>query len=118
MIKNINSIRGDSIPLKFAIKTADGQIVQINDIETLYLTCKKNTDNVAPILFQKTLEDMTLSDDYYHVVIEPEDTEKLNYGEYFFDIEVTLKNGYRKTSFHTLNLTDEVTLHRSEMNGN
>lgn len=112
MKKNINVVRGDTISLKFTLKTADGQDVNEQDIETLLITLKKGTDDISPTIFQKTLEDITFDDGYCHVVFEPEDTEDLEYGKYYFDIEVTLNNGYRKTALYTLTLTEETTLHR------
>lgn len=112
MKKNINAVRGDTISFKFSLKTADGQDVQLQDINTLFITLKKGTDDISPTIFQKTLEDITIDDGYCHAVFDPEDTENLEYGKYYFDIEVTLNNGYRKTELCTLTLTEETTLHR------
>ena len=114
MNRNFNFVRGDSFPFKFSIKTSQGENVNINDINTLFITCKKETDNIASIIFQKTLEDITIEDGYCHVVFNPKDTEKLNYGKYFFDIEITLNNGYRKSELYTFTLTEETTLHRGD----
>lgn len=109
---NINFVRGDSFPFKFSIKNKQGDNITVEDIDTLFITCKKKTDNLSPVIFQKTLEDVTIEEGFCHAVFEPEDTERLEYGLYYFDIEITLNSGYRKTKLHTFRLTDETTLHR------
>ncbi len=112
---HFNFVRGDSRPFKFFIRTKNGENVNSEDIDTLFITCKKSTDNTASIIFQKTLEDVTIQDGYCHVIFNPQDTERLNYGKYYFDAEVTLKNGYRQTGFYSFNLTEETTIHRGRV---
>lgn len=114
MNRNFNFVRGDSFPFKFSIKNENGDNVNIEDIDTLFITCKKNLDDKASIIFQKTLEDVTIEDGYCHAIFNPIDTQKLNYGKYYFDIEVTLNNGYRKSELYTFTLTEETTLHRGD----
>ena len=108
-------VRGDTNLIKFKIEDKSGQTIKKEDIDTLILTCKRNTADLMPILFQKRIDDFELRDDeYYHCTFKPEDTQKLDYGIYFFDIEVTLKNGYRKTQFSKFELTEECTTHKEE----
>lgn len=114
---DFNFVRGDTFAFKFLIKTEESPI-NTNDIDTLYITCKKGTDNISETIFQKNLEDVTIENGYCHVVFEPKDTQKLNYGRYYFDIEITLKSGYRKTKLYTFTLTEETTLHGGNDNGN
>ena len=110
--------RGDTFAFKTPIKFADGTPVEKEDIETLFITVKLQPSEYSPIIFQKKLEDVTIdSKGYCHVIFEPKDTETLFYGTYYFDIEVTLKSGYRKTSLNSFNLTKETTNHGGDTNG-
>ena len=110
--------RGDTFAFKTPIKFADGTPVTKADIETLFITVKLQPTEYSPIIFQKKLEDVTIdSKGYCHVVFEPIETETLPYGKYFFDIEVTLKSGYRKTSLNSFKLTKETTIHGGEQDG-
>ena len=104
-------VRGDTQPFKFKIIDKDGNDVAISDIETLFITCRKEPSVLSPILFQKTLRDVTVSDGYYHATFTPQETQSLCLGKYYFDIEVTLKNGYRKSRLSTIDLTAETTIH-------
>lgn len=111
-------IRGDTFPFKTRLTYKNEQPVLKSDIETLLITCRKAPDKYFPIIFQKNLEDVEIdSNGYCHVVFKPEDTETLEYGIYFFDIEVTLKNGYRKTKLESFALTQETSTHGGEENG-
>lgn len=110
-------IRGDSCPFKIKLQYKDElkNPVQLNDIDTLFVTCKTNSASNSFILFQKTLNDVEIdSEGYCHIVFEPKDTEKLAYGKYVFDIEVTLKNGYRKTYYDSFEITNETTTHEGK----
>lgn len=105
-------IRGDSFLFKTQITYTDGTPIKIEDIETLFVTCKEQPTEYSPIIFQKRLEDVTIdSEGYCHVVFEPKDTETLLYQKYYFDIEITLKSGYRKTMLDSFKLTKETTNH-------
>ena len=110
--------RGDTFAFKTPIKFADGSPVTYGDIDTLFVTCKARPTNTSPILFQKSIDDINIDEEgYCHVVFKPEDTETLEYGKYFFDIEVTLRNGYRKTALHSFVLKEETTTHGGDANG-
>ena len=110
-------VRGDSLSFKFLISLKEGEEIQIEDIEELYVTCRQYPNSKAPILFQKELKDVKIENGYCHVVFEPKDTENLEYGLYYFDTEITLKNGYRKTRLYTFTLTEETTIHGGEAIG-
>lgn len=111
--------RGDTFAFKTQITFEDGTPITKEDIKTLFITCKLQPEEYSNIIFQKKLEDVTIdSDGYCHVVFDPKDTETLFYGKYFFDIEVTLKSGYRKTSLNSFKLTKETTNHGGETDGN
>lgn len=111
--------RGDTFAFKTPITFADGKPIKKDDLESLYITCRVLPTEHSPILFQKTLEEVTIdSNGYCHIVFQPEDTETFKYGTYYFDIEVTTKSGYRKTSLNTFKLTKETTVHGGEKYGN
>ena len=105
-------VRGDSYPFKIKIKDKNGNPIHIEDIKSLFITFKHDTRRDSKIIFQKTLLDVDIDNEgYCHCIFNPEDTETLTYGPYFFDIEVTLINGYRKTSIYSIELTDETSTH-------
>ena len=107
-------VRGDTFSFKFKITTSGGGNITINDIDTLFITCREYPNESSPIIFQKTKTDVTIDNNYCHVVFEPEDTEKLDLGMYYFDVEITLPSGYRKSKLYTFTLTPETTIHGCE----
>lgn len=111
----MNFVRGDTLPFKFSLTHSDGTVIEKSEISTLILTCRKFNKSEYPILFEKDISDFTFEDDYYHCVFNPEDTQELDYGTYNFDIEITLKSGYRKTLKSQFRITEEDTIHKSEV---
>lgn len=107
-------VRGDTFAFKFKLTIQDKVAIQKEDIDTLFITCRRYASKEFPVVFEKTLDDVEIDDNgYCHAKFEPKDTEKLAYGSYFFDIEVTLKNGYRKTKLFQFKITKETTIHES-----
>jgi hypothetical protein len=107
--------RGDTFPFKVKITLADKQPVTDSDISTIFVTCKSNHSEDSTLAFQKTKDDVELdSDGNLHIVIEPKDTEHLTPGIYDFDIEVTLRDGYRKTKTGSIDLLYDITDHKGE----
>ena len=113
-------VRGDTFAFKFLLTMQDGTAVKKEDIDTLFITCRKFASKESPIIFKKTLEDVEIdTDGYCHAIFNPEDTQELIYDSYFFDIEVTLKGGFRKTKLFQFKITKETTIHESGgTNGN
>ena len=117
MAKNIdyNFKRGDTQVLKkFKLLDANKQEVILTASEELYFTVKKNTKTLAYLLQKKLGEGIELGDDgYYHITIDPQDTNSLDYGEYVYDIElksVQNNNVFVRTFLEgTITLEDEVT---------
>lgn len=110
---NFSFIRGDTFLFKFKILDKNKNDITKDDISTLILTCRKEKNDV--VVFTKKIDDFTIDDDgYFHGEFKPEDTEKLDYGKYYFDIEVTLTTGQRKTQMHSFTLEKEATEHRTE----
>lgn len=110
---SINMPRGDYRPITINIKN-----LSVTELDEIYITCKKNS-KVKDFLFQKKLSNGTITKDeegYYHFGIMPEDTEELNYGDYYFDIEVYNENPLiKQTIVGTLKLTDEITFAENEV---
>lgn len=115
----IEFTRGDTFAFKTQITFADGSPIKIEDIKSLYITSRVFPIKESPVIFQKKLEDISIDDDgFCHIVFFPTDTEKLDYKEYYFDIEITLKSGFKKTKLYKFKLTEETTIFEGESNGN
>lgn len=111
----MNFIRGDSFLFKTKVTKKDGSILKTEEVESIFVTCRKLPFKEMPILFQKNINDMTIDEKgYLHIMFEPKDTERLEYGKYYFDIEITLKNGYRKTKLDVFTITEETTIYSGE----
>lgn len=110
----MNFIRGDSFPFKFKINSKEGTLISKEDIDTLILTCREYPNKNSKALFTKDINDFLNDKEYYHGIFKPEDTENLKYQTYYFDIEVTLKNNYRKTLYDSFTLTEECSFHGKE----
>lgn len=107
-------VRGDSFAFKILLSFANNKPIKTSDIETLFVTCRQYPNINFPVLFQKMLNDVEIDKDgYCHIVFEPVDTEDLDYGKYFFDIEITLNSGYRKSKLYEFELTKETTIHEA-----
>lgn len=107
-------VRGDSFYFRILLKDIDNKPINNNHIKELFITFRKYANNDSPILFQKNINDVSIDDlGYCHVAFLPEDTQDLSYGKYYFDMEVTLNNGYRKSRLYEIELTKETTIHRT-----
>lgn len=106
--------RGETYPLKkFRILDKNKNVIQLTDTEQLYFTVKAD-NNTREALFQKKINrGIELGDDgYYHITIEPADTNNLDYGTYTYDIQLksTGSKTIVKTLFDgTITLTEETT---------
>ncbi len=107
--------RGDTQRLKkFKILDANKQEIILTSSEELYFTVKKTTRD-SSYLFQKKIgSGIELgSDGYYHITIDPADTNSLEYGDYVYDIElksISQGNTFVRTIIEgTITLEEEVT---------
>ena len=67
-------------------------------------------------LFQKTLDNgITFDSEYYHVVINPEDTNDLPFSKLAYDIEIISDNKVKTIYVGELELTKEVTFACNEV---
>lgn len=103
--------RGDYRKVKFQIKDKSGELANI-DFKEIYITFKEST-STKEMLFQKRLSkgDIVKNDDgYYHFGIMPEETDSLDYGTYYFDIQIENDDPLiKQTVTGQLIITDEVT---------
>lgn len=101
-------IRGDTYKFKFQRIDAYGNVIRTLAPQ-LFFTVKRNAGD-KNFIFQKTIQDITFDDEgYYHVVIEPADTDGMKFGNYVYDIEV-ITSQYKKTiSIGSFTVAQEVT---------
>lgn len=88
MYNNMKMVRGDT--LSFAIEYSLDDETQQN-LETCYFSCKKNADDTEYV-FQKSLSNgiSKVSNGQYRIRVAPEDTDELEVGNYFYDLEIGL----------------------------
>ena len=96
---NISLIRGDSCILDLSITDPEGSEYEVTDTDVVVLTVKKST-RATDVVFQKKLINN-------QITIEPEDTAKLPYGKYVYDVQLTTATGYVDTiipphAFHVM----------------
>lgn len=94
-MKKIALIRGDTAKFKFQRLDVEGNPI-MTAADEVFFTVKENTRKRG-FVFQKTLADMTFDDEgFYHFVIQPEDTNGLQYWDYVYDIEI-IQDGVKTT---------------------
>lgn len=84
--KNVTLTRGDSCQIAVPLTKADGTAYELQDGDTLELTVKRFTSDVAPLI-GKTLDETGT------FVFEPSDTKGLRYGTYKYDVQLTTAAG-------------------------
>lgn len=99
----VTMARGDTMSFGMEIEGLD------QDLDTAYFTCRKNHTE-APV-FQKSLGNgiTKVGDNQYTVRIAPDDTESLEAGKYYYDLEIGV-NGDKFTILKgILELEQDVT---------
>ena len=104
-------IRGDSAVIEFELTDDENKIIPLENIDTLILTARTYPDSEE--LFSKDTGDFLFENDIYSVEILPEDTQELNITKFYFDIEITLTDGTRRTILGKLDLEKDITTHKS-----
>lgn len=119
MMEEIKMVRGDTLRFKFQRTLLDGTLIK-EKVDEMYITFKKRMTS-QEFSFQKRLSDNTIKFDeetgYYHIVIEPKDTESLRFGEYVFDVEIT-KDEFVKTIMKGILILEEEVTWASNKGGN
>ena len=88
----INLIRGDSLELLILINDIDGNPFKPQPTDRLRFAMKKEVSDDYVVALQKEIPVETLL-----LKIEPEDTKNLDFGNYYYDIELTTKEGVVET---------------------
>jgi hypothetical protein len=107
MYKVINNkiyiTRGDSAPLPLGVTDRDGNPYVVQPDDSVVMTIKKTTTDMA-YLIQKQLVNGVFS-------FVPTDTEGRDYGDYIYDVQLTMANGYTDTIIlpSLFRITEEVT---------
>ena len=106
----IDMVRGDTKRLFFYRKDISGHVITTK-ADKVFFTVKRSEFDESP-LFQKILNHgITFNEDFsYSLRITPEDTNRLEYGEYVYDIEIINLMGSKRTiAKGKFNLTWEST---------
>lgn len=111
---DISFVRGDTFAFKVNVFLYNKTILTSDDVESIFITVRKEPTSLCEIIFQKTIDNITFEDGYINCTFLPQDTQNLPYGKYYFDIEITLKNGYRKSKLYNFTITEETTIHEDE----
>ena len=106
--------RGETQVLnKFRLLDAEGKTIELGANDTIYFTVKKDAYTKDALIQKTTRDEIELGEDgYYHITLEPEDTNPLSYGEYQYDIEfkaIGVKTFVRTIIEGTITLTEEIT---------
>ena len=108
---DISFVRGDTFSFKVNVSLYNKKTLTFDDIESIFITVRKEPTSLCEIIFQKNIDDITFENGYINCTFLPQDTQNLPYGKYYFDIEITLKNGYRKSKLYNFTITEETTIH-------
>lgn len=104
---SITLTRGDSFSATVIIYDAEGEEYTPEETDVIRFKCKKGFSDAFRTLIEKTIPNDTLE-----LVLEPEDTEHLSYGDYVYDIQLTTGEGVIDTFISsTLTLTGETDTH-------
>ena len=102
-------VRGDTGLYKFQRLDSSGNPITTPP-DAMFFTVKKSYGNKGEV-FQKTLDDMDFdnTDNCWHFVIAPSDTQDLDYGQYVYDLEVTTDTYVQTIAKGKLVLDEEAT---------
>ena len=107
---NLEMIRGDTLQFAVEIEFDEGP----QKLESAYFSCKKNYDDKA--IFQKKLNDgityrATERNKLYYVVrVAPEDTESVEPGQYYYDLQIGVNSDVFTILHGVLKIYDDVTI--------
>lgn len=102
---NITIIRGDTGMFTIQVQDISGNAVELDASDVLTFTLRR-TPRHPEIVMQKNIEPVALT-----LTIEPEDTEGIAFGKYFYDVELKHADGSVDTIIppHSFELLEEVT---------
>lgn len=102
---NLKMTRGDTFAFGFMVEGLDNE-----PLDTAYFTVKSNYDDATPLV-QKSLTDGITTDDNetYKVRIAPADTEGLEVGRYYYDLQIGVNGDIYTILKGILDLEKDVT---------
>jgi len=106
--------RGDTQFIRFKLKDASGEPLQLDLTDRMYFTVKTDANSTKVLLQKKFPDDITYDDGYYVFTITSADTSDLAYGDYQYDIEVKSGDVVKTIGDGTITLTEEITHRRDE----
>lgn len=111
---DIEFIRGDTQFIRFQLKDGNGNLLELSDTDNLYFTLKTDANSKKVLLQKKFPNDISYADGYYSFTINSEDTAKLDYREYQYDIELKIGDYVKTLGQGTITLTEEITFKEDE----
>lgn len=110
---NISITRGDSAVIALEITDTSGRAYIISDGDQLTMTVKASIDDVVPVIVKTLDHGIVRGNDAVEIHIDPQDTACLRYGDYIYDVELVMADGYTDTVIppSQLTITGEVTTH-------
>lgn len=95
--------RGDTAILKLNIVDEKGTPYKLTDGDVVIFTLKRSVRE-RDVIFQKSMVDGK-------IIIHPQDTSHLEYGQYVYDVELTKEDGFVATVIppHRFIVAEEVT---------
>lgn len=106
---DITAVRGDTIALGVELLDEDGELLT-DDLDAAYFSCKADPSD-SNYVFQKSLTDgiTKVEAGKYTVRVAPEDTEDLEPGSYFYDLEITIGSDVYTPLKGRLKLEQDIT---------
>lgn len=106
---NITMVRGDTLALGIELYDDDGELLT-DDLTGAYFSCKADSDD-EEYVFQKSLSDgiSKRSTGVYSVRVAPEDTEDLEAGVYYYDLEIQISSDVYTPIKGKLTLETDIT---------
>ncbi len=111
---DIEFTRGDTQIIKFELKDAKGNEIELTQDDILYFTVKQNPHSSKVLIQKKYPNEIEFSDGYFSFVLSSQDTADLAYGTYQYDIELKSGEYVQTLGLGTITLTEEITHRRDE----
>lgn len=104
--ENITMIKGDTLSFNVEVTDEDGERIEV---DSAFFTCKKIATDSENI-FQKRLNSgITQSDVLLTVRVSPEDTEDIEAGRYWYDLQLGIENDIYTVLIGILDIEQDVT---------
>ncbi len=100
---SINLTRGDTATFSLKIKNQDGTDYDISEEDQILFTVKRSTRDEEVVIQKVAINN--------RITIQPRETDNLEYGTYYYDVELRRPDGLVATVIppHVFKLTEEVT---------